>query len=303
MARGCSVSRGGHFAFLVMSPGLIRLKKDSSQETVISLMGMLVGKSRLDWFPIMRLIREQVGTLVVSHISSRLMTWISLVFLLLVHIMTNYAAVRAVKMTTLNRQRSNIVFSTLLDETRASSPGQASKDERVFERDGVLRWKASSESLGFCRIGVSLDELLRLSSPSLSRSTRSLRNVGVSIPRLLDIFEREDYVLWFDKGSKRGAIVLKSGATPVSQLKAWSHALMVSRYVAHPEQGIRSDQKQHEKASDSITSVYALLEETLKSHSKEFPGFVKQLKDAGWDVETPALETRPGRRLAVAKSS
>ncbi|KAK2781885.1 hypothetical protein FQN52_001285 [Onygenales sp. PD_12] len=266
--------------------------KDSSQETVISLLGMLC------------------GSLVVSHISSPFATWTTLLLLLLIHISTNYAAVRAVNMTTLNRQRANIVFSTLYDEDHVLTPAQTSKGERIFERDGILRWKASSTILGSCCIGVSFQDLL-LSRCGSSRRN-SIRDVGLDIPRLLHIFEKEEYILWFNPVSKKGIIVLKNNVTPVSQLKAWSHALMVSKYVAAESQNgsqklskeggnSKRGQQGNYNATDATNSMYSIFESTLQSHSKRFDNQILRLKEAGWDVDTPSLETRPGRRLEIAE--
>ncbi|OJD13752.1 hypothetical protein AJ78_05819 [Emergomyces pasteurianus Ep9510] len=278
--------------------------KDSSQETVISLLGMLC------------------GSLVVSHISTPFTTWTTLLFLLLVHISTNYAAVRSVNMTTLNRQRANIVFSTLFDEGIAPTPSQTSKRERIFERDGILRWKASSTTLGSCRIGVSFQELLCDSG----RRANSIRDVPIDINRLLRLFEKERYILWFNPVNRKGTIVLKNNATPISQLKAWSHALMVAKRVttlagdkpgkveminklvseSREEKSTRRDLQKND--NDSVPAnltdpdtMFSILESTLKTHSASFGDQIGQLKDSGWDVDTPSLETRPGRRFEVVE--
>ncbi|PGH07835.1 hypothetical protein GX51_01545 [Blastomyces parvus] len=263
--------------------------KDSSQETVISLLGMLC------------------GSLVVSHISTPFATWATLLFLLLVHLSTNYAAVRSVNMTTLNRQRANIVFSTLFEDGSVLTPKQASKCERIFERDGVLRWKASTATLGSCRIGVSFQELL---SGSRGARVNSIRDVSIDIHRLLHLFENEEYILWFNPSDNKGTIVLKSSAAPLSQLKAWSHALMVATRVASlrregkaADNSTRRDQQRNEDGSianlvDQDT-IFSILESTLHTHSTSFNGQIAMLKDAGWDVDTPSLETRPARRFQI----
>ncbi|KAL2013795.1 hypothetical protein VTN00DRAFT_1320 [Thermoascus crustaceus] len=119
-----------------------------------------------------------VGSLLVSNITTPLATWTALICLLTLHLATNYAAVRAVHMTSLNRQRANIVFSALLgsdpglDVDSLSSgeynsyaqkeeggkeveeeeengwkiltPKEVARRERTFERDGVLRWTFES---------------------------------------------------------------------------------------------------------------------------------------------------------------
>src|ERR1700691_4655007 len=122
------------------------------------------------------------GSLVVSHISSKMATWTALIFLLSIHLATNYLAVRAVCMRTINRQRANLVFSDIFDQLSDHnieftklllnksfkreplpqvdypSPGKVYLKERVFERDGVLRWKG--EILGWCQF-VDLQTILK----------------------------------------------------------------------------------------------------------------------------------------------
>ncbi|PYI25603.1 DUF647-domain-containing protein [Aspergillus indologenus CBS 114.80] len=187
--------------------------KDSSQETIISLVGMLV------------------GSFVVSHVTGFAATWIVLLMLLALHLGLNYAAVRSVQMTSLNRQRANIVFSTILntdgdlsqlmdqdsgtstrthseplvptttisphnpradyDRLQILTPSQVAKQERIFETDGVLRWSSpvptstaaihhfqAGLSIGTCRIGVSLRQFLL--SPSSSSSFFAFSSLALS---------------------------------------------------------------------------------------------------------------------------
>jgi hypothetical protein len=49
--------------------------------------------------------------------------------------------------------------------------------------------------------------------------------------------------------------------------------------------------------------MYALLEDTLRAHSRGFPETVERLKKAGWEVDVPSLETTPGKRLGIQKHS
>lgn len=224
------------------------------------------------------------------YITSRIATWTALIFLLSIHIGTNYAAVRAVKMTTLNRQRSNILFSAILGETRILSPAEVAKRERIFEWDGALRWQteSSSQVLGSCRIGISLQELLCFSSSYAK----------VDLPGLLAIFEKERYLLWFDGGSKRAAIALKVGATPSDQLKAWWHALLVSKEMASQQMQPSAD-KTADKSQSVTDSMHSALEESLRRISELFDLNVQHLKPAGWIVDSSSLETSLGRRLEI----
>ncbi|KAG5208237.1 DUF647 domain-containing protein [Trichophyton interdigitale] len=267
--------------------------KDSSQETVISLVGMLV------------------GSVVVSYITSPLETWIALIVLLIVHLGTNHAAVRAVKMTTLNRQRANIVFSHLFEDDLILTPAETSKEERIFERDGVLRWKAESNGiLGTCQIGTSLEQLLLLlpeqadrGALETSRTTSTTIDASTNLTALLELFREEEYILYFGPLSRRGAIVLKAGATAQAQLKAWSHALLVSRHLARKNgtatSCIHEKQGGQGELSPSV-SVLSILRDTLQEHTRTFKDRVKRLEHAGWQTDVASLETKPGRRVHVS---
>ncbi|KAL1981525.1 hypothetical protein VTN96DRAFT_2506 [Rasamsonia emersonii] len=309
--------------------------KDSSQETIISLLGMLA------------------GSVVVSHVTSLPATWTALIFLIFLHLGTNYRAVRAVQMTSLNRQRANIVFSTLLssdpgldlverqfrpdgsggkdgDSTIATSasrsplrvlrPDEVAGLERIFEKDGVLRWISSSsetpqqsrwstsEKLGYCRIGVSLRDLLSLLKEPLSSSSSSDSSVHL-LRRLTELFASESYLLFSSSSSSparttplQAAIVLKQGCTPVLQLKAWAHALLVARVLSSSSS---SSSPHHSSSSSSIQQqqqqILNVIARTLSflNENSRFENYTHALTEAGWDLDIAALETRPGRRIQI----
>ncbi|GIK06857.1 hypothetical protein Aspvir_002509 [Aspergillus viridinutans] len=292
--------------------------KDSSQETIISLIGMLV------------------GSFVVSRVTSFAATWASLLFLLTVHLGMNYAAVRAVQMTSLNRQRANIVFSTFLGSDPALdlhalslsrkvdhptppsvqqtclttsrsplTPADVSKQERIFEPDGILKWTSASNQchkLGYCQIGISLDRFLRLSSTSTSTSTSTNTKIRTSpslrttvpMPELSTLFAKEDYLLYLVRRGAHGpvwyaSLVLKNTCTARPQLKAWTHALLAARvlYISSSEEGDRQ-----------ILGVVARTLDFLNRDAR-FERYLQSLEEAGWDLTTAALETRTRRRIVV----
>ncbi|CZR59611.1 related to DUF647 domain protein [Phialocephala subalpina] len=249
--------------------------KDSSQETIISLMGMLA------------------GSVVVSHISSKWATWTALTFLLAIHLGTNYLAVRAVCMRTLNRQRANLALSAVLDRVEEAghshlkrksalekingpTPDGVRLQERVFERDGVLRW--GGKVLGYCRIGVSLQTLLK-SFGGRNRVTGSYGQTQ-DFGRLLEIFGRVNYIIWYDEPSKTFLIVLEDGVEPTSELHAWMFALYYAKY------GRKKDE-----------TVLAALQRTLNEVRVSSFDILQHLKKFGWDLETSALETHSGTRI------
>lgn len=224
--------------------------KDQSQETVISLMGMLV------------------GSVVVKYIDGEgVHMWITVLVLLALHLYTNYQAVSCVVMETLNRQRANILFSDIIralpefqgikdrvshsdSEARVSekqdgpsydthrpelsqalsrlilSPRVVSMKERILEIDGALRWYeggSSSKDFGIY-IGhaefTGFQSLLDIVPPSLCIET---------------VFDACDttssgYVIFFNSVSNI-RICLTSARTASSELRAWVHALLIARWL------------------------------------------------------------------------
>lgn len=264
----------------------------------------------------------QAGSVVVSRVTSLPATWIWLIALLVVHLATNYRAVRAVQMTSLNRQRANIVFSTLFetddggwqttttpttttkerrnqeadDEFRVPRPDEVAAHERIFERDGILRWtsigshsSSSSRTLGWCRIGTSLQELVSL----LRRNDGSLP----ALRELTDLFESESYLLFFSSskraGSGKAIVVLKHGCTPAHQVKAWAHALLAARVLLL---GREEDGPEDER------TILSVVEQTLTflNADARFDRYVTRLARAGWALDVAALETTPGRRIRIS---
>ena len=229
----------------------------------------------------------KAGSLVVAHVSSPFATWSTLILLLSIHISMNHAAVRAVSMHTLNRQRANIVLSNLLAHDKVLKPEEVSRQERIFELDGVLRWKGS-KVLGHAKIGVTLGSLATTLVPR-HNVTGSILTV-MDMAKLADVYRHEEYLLWYDSASRIAYIVLKEGASPTSQLKAWTHAL----WIAHRHATIQ--------ATGDVLDMIAILrlvEATLKDLSSRWSGCLERLKTSGWDIEVANLETTSGTRIQI----
>jgi hypothetical protein len=322
----------------------------------------------------------QAGSIVISHVTSLPATWTALILLLIVHLATNYRAVRAVQMTSLNRQRANIVFSTIFSSdpeleldiqqftpgekkdkksekeeekgkrtstSRSTTeppykvlrPDEVARLERIFERDGVLRWicppgmgtpkpsfswwwwLSAPQRIGSCRIGGSFNELLSLlkddSSPSSSSSSKSIdananANANANSSTLLlrqlnEIFASESYLLFFFSSPSRtmtpqAVITLKHTCTPLLQLKAWAHALLVAKVLfssssSSSTNGAGTDQHQHHQQHTLLTIITQTL--SFLNDNGRFQRYAADITAAGWDLDTAALETRSGRRIHI----
>lgn len=115
-AGAAKASLSAHFA---KNGNLAELNaKDGSQETVITLMGMLA------------------GSLFVRVVEGRQAVWCWMFILLGIHLWTNYQAVRSVQMRTLNRQRASIVIGEYCQTGVILRPDQVARSELI------LSWKA-----------------------------------------------------------------------------------------------------------------------------------------------------------------
>ncbi|EPS35698.1 hypothetical protein H072_10830 [Dactylellina haptotyla CBS 200.50] len=238
--------------------------KDSSQETVISLIGMLA------------------GSLVISSITSKTASWVTMLLLIAIHLWTNYRAVKAVTMVTLNRQRANLVISTFVEKGTVLTPKDVARQERIFERDGVLRW-SNGAIVGWAVIGTKLSSIIASTSGSGER---------MSLVKIAKACPTEQYLLWF--GGKlrdiRVCICLESGCTPAAQLRAWMHGLMSAKLLS-------------DRRSQAITDEDALQALIDAKHKIDgiFDGFLTGLAEAGWNAEDPQLETSSGYRYEWTK--
>ncbi|KAH6722322.1 vitamin B6 photo-protection and homoeostasis-domain-containing protein [Leptodontidium sp. MPI-SDFR-AT-0119] len=262
--------------------------KDSSQETVISLLGMLV------------------GSIVVSHITSKTATWTALIFLLAIHLGTNYLAVRAVCMRTINRQRANLIFSHILEQISTAveqvpdvkkhsksynpvpdamqwpEPGAIKLQERVFERDGVLRWKG--EVLGYCKLGVDFGAIVKCFSKGNTITGSQVTENSSTISQLFEVFKHEKYIIWYDEPQKTFLVVLEDGAETCDMLSAWMFALFFAK------EGKLANEKLLETLER--TAVY------IRSIDGEV---FQRLGELGWDLDTGAMETKSGVRIRRPK--
>jgi hypothetical protein len=248
--------------------------------------------------------------------------------LLAMHLSLNYAAVRSVQMTSLNRQRANIVFSTLLDsdpdlhlknkhltqqapstlkqkeETQSQTkwhlptPAQVARQEKIFEANGILKWFSpippTKHELGFCRMGVSLQQFLA-PSPSTLTGSGSFKT-PIPMSRLSSLFKSEDYFLFFHRNHRtwEARILLKTSNTTLSQLKAWMHALLTARALcASANRMQQSEETEIEYIMNELTRTLAFLDDGSRFHR-----YMLALTQAGWDINVAALETKSGRRVA-----
>lgn len=187
-------------------------------------------------------------------------------------------------MHSLNRQRANIVFSTFLDQDKVLTPKEVSLQERIFERDGVLRWQGS-DPLGRADIGLPLRHLLASLAPA-HEMTGSIRDGEAKITRLARLYSQEGFLLWYDAPQRVGHITLKEGALAKSQLKAWATLLWIARKAGGTH-----------ATGAAFEPILDLHRTTLQELSSRWPSCMDRMQSAGWDLDIASLETTSGSRI------
>ena len=243
--------------------------KDSSQETVISLVGMLI------------------GSLVVSWVTEPVATWTTLILLLSIHLETNRRAVRAVSMRTLNRQRATLVYHHL-KQGHVPTPEEISAQERIFEKSGVLR-SSDDRVLGYCWLAGPMSRLLGTIA-SHSASQRSSVVADGVLREVIDTYEKRGYILWMQANSNSAdvMVVVKQGAANTEVLISWWQAL---------EMAVMGGQL-NEKSSKGDAD-FQLLVSSAQLASDLFARYRQELEQKGFDLNTNALETGSASRISV----
>ncbi|KAJ9607551.1 hypothetical protein H2200_007629 [Cladophialophora chaetospira] len=268
--------------------------KDGSQETVVSLVGM--------W----------LGGLVISKVQGAFETWCCLIPLLMLHLWANWKAVKSVRLTSLNTERATILFGALLQ-------GRDISLDKVGEHEPILGLsRIFSLQPKLFQAGVSVTAFLR-ALPEAVTTTESRQYAA--LVGLLKVFQDEDYLLWFNRETHQGVVLLKDTSTNETQAKSFCHFLRVSaqtqqlqgkpkgsqqaNYLKQGQRpltsdedsiqttgkedvGIRSQASSERQNSDRMHHHEPLCE-SLHRNREEWPKVREQIERAGWDLSLTNL--------------
>lgn len=276
------------------------------------------------------------GSLVVSHVTSRSATWATLLFLLSIHLWTNYRAVRAVRMRTLNRQRANIVFSSYIQSLhdggpyeemrkfwpktgprvvredikyKLPSPKEVSNKERIFELDGVMRWHGGV-IMGHCALGVPLKDILDTILPSARYPmTGSYSSISPE-DKKKDSNEESDGEMSIEAllavFKDENYILSYSFDQPQSSKSRRPRFLIVLKVSSDTVTQAKSWFHAFLCATKLYTTpellqrpIISVLKETLEEVGDCWLQVRDSLQQAKWDLYTGALETRSGLRVKI----
>lgn len=210
------------------------------------------------------------------YLTTRTATYTTLFFLLFVHVLANYLAVRTVVLPTLNRQRTMVLWRRYTrpwtdGRCKILSPTEVAAVERILEKPGVLR-DGFDRIVGWCKVGSGIDA------------------VGGMIPiEVLEMFEGERYVLWFNhralEDGEKGVLVrrlwlhvmLKEGHGPRDHLRAWIHAVEVGM--------MWRERFPREAKLATIDGVMGVIRGAQAVVKERLEGFTSELWSRGWKEE------------------
>lgn len=243
--------------------------KDGSQETVVGLVGM--------W----------VGGLVVGRVEGVGATWCWLGVLLGGHLWANWCAVRSVRLRTLDGGRAGMVVERSLEGTDVGVEA-VGKEEALFARRHFVR--ARGVVIGsWCVCGVK--ELLEGVGWQAQAGGRAYSGDVSLLRSLVEVFENQDYLLWWDRSRCRCLIALKAAdggdAVCETQLKALCHAWLIAIFEVDGE--VRS------KAPTDLD----IIRRTLTRNDLDWPGHLATIRQGGWDLNVSALDAESGSRIQV----
>lgn len=184
--------------------------KESTQETLVSLLGMIGGVAVakfLQQFPV-------------------IITFALFGILTLVHVWANYKAVRLLRLRTLNPQRTEELLQPLLDV--------------LSNKDIDVNAQRIQEALHAVATPDDINESLFASTKKLFSPTVHLNNTLVpSHFQFANVFANTKYLI--GANADRLSVYLKVGATDKDQLQAFLHALLIQRIMGPTRKLVQPD--------------------------------------------------------------
>ncbi len=239
--------------------------KEASQETIVSLLGMLA------------------GTAVVHLVEGKKAVWCWMIVLLGIHLYTNYRAVRSVTMLTLNRQRATIVFRHFLEHNTILTPAEVAKRESILRKSRGNLWSKNGDYTGFCQFS-GYGDIVNWNPWGYHRY----------------VFEKDSYFMgiWQWRSSFYIRIALKEEPNVgAREGKASGHQALLAWFDAvthafHFDSALKDGLASHYENEGHRGYFSAERKETI----------LGALRAAGWDVDDGQLETADPIRVRVGDS-
>lgn len=248
--------------------------KDGSQEVLINLVGMWLGGA------------------VVGRIEGAVVTWSVLVLLLAGHLWCNWMAVASVRLRSLGGERASMIVARLMDNDHTRiRVEEVGRDESILSIGWAGKSNVALQShgrlIGTCCFG-GVRDLLNHAGWSSQAGERAYVGDASPLQTLIEIFNEENYLLWWDRGSRRGLVVLKAGGDVACQLKAMCHAWRIAGYA--------------DRLGGKAATI-DIVRDSLVANRSEWARLLDMVRAGGWDVEASSLAADSGTRFEAKMQS
>jgi hypothetical protein len=298
--------------------------KESTQETLVSLLGMVLGVSLAR--QLSKLEEQELLSSDDSEATSTalLLQWGIFVVLTMVHVWANWKGVKLLHLETLNRERAHVVLQNLVTALQLQVQSNTEKNTSSATNSKALDITKQSPE-----VQAALSKLLRPVdiNESLLASTRKMlfpgrlvlgarlvavlksRPDGIGMQAVVDEFRNERYVLAITP-SGNILVSLLTGATAKDELQAFVHAVLTVQcldksYTSSQKRQLLQDgaacqllvRETHEQIkglfadSSSGSGDHGVTTTDLKNVS-----LVSELTAKGWHVEERVYLGFPRRR-------
>lgn len=193
--------------------------KEGTQETLVSLVGMVLGIALARYLHRMEQ-RDESLTAAVS--------WTIFVILTIVHVWANYIGVKLLHLRTFNQERAKVALNGIVDPLAEQSSDRCSRSSHTLEDsiNSIPTPEQVSESLwsstrtllftGRVNLGVEAKNVLDELAPD------------EMISLLMEEFATDHYFLSII-GNRKISVALRVGATDHDELKAFIHAMTIDK--------------------------------------------------------------------------
>lgn len=212
--------------------------KEGTQETLVSLLGMILGVQLAKQLQSFQEQDEgEIGgdnTTTLSTRTAEYVAWTCFILLTLIHIWANVLGVQLLKLRSLNRERLSVALDNFLEKLPLSL---TMADGHEFKRRGASLPLLNNDE-NFILSPNDIKESLLRSTGYMLFSRWGRIQLGVPLKtslrdctdlHLLKLFEHENYVLNVNSHGKI-MVTLRAGADPhKDELKAFVHALLLDK--------------------------------------------------------------------------
>lgn len=243
--------------------------KESTQETLVSLIGMLLGIALANKLQTLEEEGAHNADLIVQ------MQWFIFTTLTVVHVVANWKGVRVLRMRTLNRERAEIVLDGVLNELQKVGNANSDSKKCAVGLHGAVRGLLPSPNEVNESLVASTRKMLW---PGRLRLKAHLTEVLECDVEATSIFKDEHYILNLNT-SGEVLVSLMTGSTPEDQLKAFLQALYLIRQQRSAS-SMKDIGERRKRIRESLELVNLLFDSSTAPVS-----LMAELKRKGWEVE------------------